>query len=214
MADVLGLFSNQWTACGLETSHESSNFTALPATHNMHNMHNTQDVCFTNKIDKAESIRYSSRFKTSPTASFQPTELRITELITNLIKVIKDGPRLRSDEAINWIWATKDVQLEIIDANLSKSNEQAKKFAKICDLNESLAAKVNDFEATGPVQDDPSRKLAAAQQDIEELEEELQIEKRRSAKLERRLHEFKSEPETTEQADIAQLRLEKDMLVH
>jgi len=54
----------------------------------------------------------------------------------------------------------------------------------------------------------------AAQWEIEELEEELQIKKRRSAKLERRLDKCKSEPETTEQTDIAQLRLEKDMLLH
>jgi len=46
------------------------------------------------------------------------------------------------------------------------------------------------------------------------LEEELQLEKHRSAKLERRLGKCKWKPETTEQTDIAQLRLEKDMLLH
>ena len=211
MVDLLGSSSNQWTAGGSETSQESSDFTALPATHDTHDTH---DVSFTDKIDKAESIRFSSRFKTSTTAGFQPTELRTTEYITNRMKIIDDGPGVLSDQAINWIRATEDVQLEIIDANLSESLEQAEKFAKICDLNESLAAKVKDLEATEPVRDGPSRELAAAQREIEELEEELQIEKRRSAKLERRLDKCKSEPETTEQTDIAQLRLEKDMLLH
>jgi hypothetical protein len=46
------------------------------------------------------------------------------------------------------------------------------------------------------------------------LEEPLQIEKRRSAKLERLLDKCKLEPETTEQTDITQLWLEKDMLLH
>jgi polyhydroxyalkanoate synthesis regulator phasin len=77
-----------------------------------------------------------------------------------------------------------------------------------------LAAKVKDLEATGPVQEGPSRELAAAQQEIEELKEELKIEKRHSAKSERWLDNCKSEPETTEQTDIAQLQLEKDMLLH
>jgi len=214
IADSLGLSSNQWTAGGSEVSHGSSDFAALPAMHNTHNTHNTHDVSFTDKIDKAESIRFSSRFNTSATAGFQPTELRTTEYVTNRMKVIDNGPGHLSDQAINWIRATEDVQLEIINAHLSESLGQAKKFAKICDLNESLAAKVKDLEATEPVQDRPSRELAAAQQEIEELEEELQIEKRRSAKLERRLDKCKSELETTEHPDIAQLRLEKDMLLH
>jgi hypothetical protein len=46
------------------------------------------------------------------------------------------------------------------------------------------------------------------------LEEDLKIENRRSAKLERRLHKCKSEPETIEQADIPPLRLEKYMILH
>ena len=58
--------------------------------------------------------------------------------------------------------------MENIDDNLSKSLEQAEKFAKICDLNESLAAKVQDLEATEPVQGSPSSELVAAQQEIEE----------------------------------------------
>jgi len=211
MADSLGLSSNQWTAGGLETSQESSDSTALPATHGMQDTH---DVSFTNKIHKGESIRFRSRFKTSTTTGFQPTELRTTEYITNRMKIIDDGPGVLSDPAINWIRATEDVQLGIIDANLSESLEQAEEFGKICDLNESLAAIVKDLEATEPVRDGPSRELAAAQWEIAELEKELQIEKRWSAMLERRLDKCKSEPETTEQTDIAQLWLEKDMLLH
>jgi hypothetical protein len=211
MADSLGLSSNQWTAGGSEISHESSDFTALPATHDTHDTH---DVSFTDKIDKAASIRFSSRFKTSTTAGFQPTELCTTEYITNRMKIIDDGPRVLSDQANNWIRAMEDVQLEIIDANLSESLEQADKFPKICDLIESLAAKVKDLEATEPVRDGLSRELAAAQREIEELEEELQIKKHRSAKMERWLDKCKSELEPTEQTDIAQLRLEKDMLLH
>jgi len=211
MAELLGSSSNQWTAGSSETSQESSDFTALPA---MHDMHDTHDVSFTNKIDKAESFRFSSRFKTSTTAGFQPTDLRTTEYITNQMKIIDDSPGVLSDQAMNWIRATEDIQLEIIDANLSDSLEQAEKFTKICDLNQSLAARVKDLEATEPVRDGPRRELATAQREIEELEEQLQIDKRRSAKLERRLDTCKSEPETTEQTDIAQLRLEKDMLLH
>jgi predicted RNase H-like nuclease (RuvC/YqgF family) len=130
------------------------------------------------------------------------------------MKVIENGPGHLSDQAINWIRATEDVQLEIIDANLSESLEEAEKFAKICDHNESLAAKVKVLEDTEPVQDGPSRELAAAQQEIEELEEELQIKKHRSAKLERRLDKCRSEQESTEQTAIAHLGLEKDMLLH
>jgi len=79
------------------------------------------------------------------------------------MKIIDDGPRVFSDQAINWIRATEDLHLEIIGANLSESLEQAKKFAMICDLNESLAAKVKDLEVTEPARDGSSRELAAAQ---------------------------------------------------
>jgi len=154
MEDSLGSSLNLWNAGSSETSQESSDFMALPA---MHDTHDTHNVSFTYKIDKAESIRFSSRFKTSITAGLQPTELRTTEYITNRMKIIDDGPGVLSDQAINWIRATEAVQLEIIDANLSKSLEQAEKFAKICDLNESLAAKVKDLEATELVRDGPSR---------------------------------------------------------
>jgi len=93
------------------------------------------------------------------------------------MKVINDGAGVVSDQAINWIRATENIRVEIIDAKLSESREQAETFAKICDLNESLPAKVKDLEATEPVQHSLSRELAAAQQEIEELEEDLQIEK-------------------------------------
>ena len=137
MADSLGLSSNEWTARGSEVSQESSDFAALPATHDTHNRH---DVRFTDKIDKAESIRSSSRCKISTTTVFQPTELRTTEYVTNRLKVISNGPGVLSDQAIDRIRATEDVPLEIIDANLSVILEQAEKFAKIHDLNESWAA--------------------------------------------------------------------------
>jgi len=130
------------------------------------------------------------------------------------MKIINDGPDVLLDQAINWIRATEDVQLEIIEANLSESLEQAEKFATICHINKSFAAKVTDLEATEPVRDGLSRELEATQRELEELEEELPIEKRRSDKWERRLDRCKSEPETTEQTDIAQFRLEKDMLLH
>jgi len=198
-------------AGGSEASRESWDFAALPATHDTHNMH---DVSFTDKIDKALSMRFSSRFKTSTTAGFRPTERRTTEYITNRMNNIHDGTGVLSDQAINSIRATEDVQLEIIDANLSESLEHAEKFAKFCDLNESLAAKVKNLEATVPVRNGPSREFAAAQQDIEELAEELHIKKGRSALVERWLDKCKSEPETTEQTDITQLRPEKDMLLH
>jgi len=211
MAVSHGLSSSQWTAGGSETSQESSNFTALPATHDTHDMH---DFSFTDKIDKAEPIRLNSRFKTSSTAGFQHTGLLIRDYITNRIKIIDDGLGVLSDQAINLIRAKEDVQLEISGANLSESLEQAEKFAKICNLNESMATEVKHLEATEPVRDGPSRESAAAQREIEEFEEELQIEKHRSAKLERRLDECMSVPETTEQTDIAQLHLEKDMQMH
>jgi len=226
LADLLGLSSNQWTASRSETLHESCNFTALSATHNthnthnMHNTHNThdphnaQDVSFTDNIDKEDSIRFSSRFKTLVTAGFQPTEHRTTEYVTNRMKAIEDGPGLLSDQAINWIRATEDVQQQIIDSNLSESLEQAEKFAKICDLNESLAANVNDLEATEHVQDGLSRELVAPQQEIEVLEEDVPIEKCWCGKVERRLDKCRSEPETTVRTDIAHLQLEKDMLLH
>jgi len=141
-------------------------------------MHDTYNVSFTDKIEIAASIRFPIRFKTSTTAGFQHAKLRTTEYIINRMKIIDDSPGVLSDQAFNWIRATEDVQLEFIDANLSESLEQAEKFPKICNLNESLAAEVKDLEATEPVRDGPSRESAPAQREIEELEEELRIEKR------------------------------------
>jgi len=141
---------------------------------------------------------FSSRFKISTTAGFQPTKLHTTEYITNQLKITDDGPGVWSDQAIDWIRATEDVQLEIIDGNLSELLEHAKKCAKICDLNESLATMVQSLEGTEPVRCALSRELAAAQRDIEEMQEELQIENRQSAKLEGLLDTCKSETETKE----------------
>ena len=85
MPDWLGLSSNQWTAGSSEALHESSDLAGLAATNDMHD---TQDVRFTDKIDKAESIRFRSGFQTSFTAGFQHTELRTTKYITNRMKII------------------------------------------------------------------------------------------------------------------------------
>jgi predicted RNase H-like nuclease (RuvC/YqgF family) len=130
------------------------------------------------------------------------------------MKVIDDSPGVLPDQAMNGIWATEEVELEIIDAYLSERVEPAEQFGRICDMNESLSAKGKDLEATEPVRDGPSRELAASQQDIETFEDKLQIEKCRFDMLGRRLNKCKSELEPTEQTDIAQLRLEKDMLLH
>jgi len=97
MADSVGVSSDQWTASGLEASQESSDIMALPATHNTHDTHDTHDVSFTDTINNAKSIRSSSRFKSSTTAGFQPTELRTTEYVTNRMKVIVNGPGVMSD---------------------------------------------------------------------------------------------------------------------
>jgi len=148
MTDFLGVSSNQWTARGSEASQESSNFAALPA---MQDTDDTHAVSFTNKIEQARSIRFSSRFTTATTAGFQPTELCTTEYITDRMKIIDDSPGILSDQAITWIRATENVQFQIIDTNLSEGLEQAEKFAVICDLNESLATKVKNLEAMEPV---------------------------------------------------------------
>ena len=120
MADSLGASSTQWTAGGPEASQKSSDFAAHPTLHDMHDTHN---VSFTNKIGNSESIRFSSRFKASTTVGFQTTELRSTEFITNRIMVIDDGLGVLSDLAMNRIRAPEDMQLEMIDANLSESVE-------------------------------------------------------------------------------------------
>ena len=124
MATVLGVSCNLWTAGDSETSHECSDFAALPAMHDMHDTHgahDVEDVSFTDHIDQGERIRFSSRFKTSTTGGFQPTEHRTTEYVTNQMKVIHNGPRLLSDQPINWIKATEDIQLEITNTNRSEA---------------------------------------------------------------------------------------------
>jgi septal ring factor EnvC (AmiA/AmiB activator) len=85
---------------------------------------------------------------------------------------------------------------------------------KISVLDVSFVTQVKDLLAAEPAQDDLGRELAAAQQDIEEFEEELQFEKRHSAKLERRLNKCTSQPEITFQTDITQLRQKKYLLLH
>lgn len=58
----------------------------------------------------------------------------------------------------------EDMQQEIIDINLCKILQDAEKITRICDLNESLAANIKDFEGSEPVQDGGSRALATAPQ--------------------------------------------------
>ena len=118
-----------------------------------------------------------------------------------------------SDQAINWLKAEENRQLEIINAELLESLKHTKKFAKIYNLNNYLAAKVKDLEAAEPIQD-LNKELAAAYHKIDKLEEELQIEKQRSAKLERQFEKYKSELETTDYTNIVQLQLEKDILLY
>jgi hypothetical protein len=108
----------------------------------------------------------------------------------------------------------EDVQLEIIDTTLSERLEEGNIFANISNLNENLSTRVKGLEATELVQDGPSKELAATLQEPVELEEELQIEKSRFAKLARRLHKCKSEPETMEDTDISWLWLQQDMVVY
>jgi hypothetical protein len=68
------------------------------------------------------------------------------------MKVIDDSPGHFFDQAINWIKAMEDVQLEIINAGLLESLKHAEQFAKICNLNKSLATKVKELEAAEPIQ--------------------------------------------------------------
>jgi hypothetical protein len=58
MADSHGLPSNQWSATDSEISHKSSSFAPLLATHDV------QDVSFSDRINKAKSIWFSSKFMT------------------------------------------------------------------------------------------------------------------------------------------------------
>jgi len=82
MANLLGISSNQWPAGGSETSHKSSDCVVLRAMHDPYDTRDTcdpQDVSLIVNIDKAKSIMFSCRCKTSATAGFQPTELHTTE---------------------------------------------------------------------------------------------------------------------------------------
>jgi hypothetical protein len=179
MADSLGLPSNPWSAADSKISHMFSDFAPLPA------MHDTQDVSFSDRINMAESIRFSSKFTTLAAAAFKSGKFHPTEYITKRKKVIDDSPGHLSRQAINWNKATEDVQLEIIEVGLLESLKQAKQVAKICDLKESLAGKVKELEAEHS--QGPNKELVAAHQDINKLEEELRIEKCRSVKLKRLL---------------------------
>jgi hypothetical protein len=145
---------------------------------------------------------------------YQPTELRTTESITNQMMVIDKDPGDLSNQAINWIRATEDVQFAIGDDNLSERIVQGVNFGKICDPNDRLAAIFKDLEATEPVRDGPARSIASPRHNNEKWQDKLQIKKCRSTKFERRLDKCKSEPQKTQQTDIAQLRLDKDMLLH
>lgn len=108
----------------------------------------------------------------------------------------------------------EDVHLQSINGNRSESLEQAEKIAKICNLNESLVAKVNDLEPAEPVQDAQSNDSVAAQQEINEFKEELQIQNRHNAMFGRLPNKHKSKPEAMEPTDIWQLLPEKDMPLH
>ncbi|KAF8248435.1 hypothetical protein K440DRAFT_642571 [Wilcoxina mikolae CBS 423.85] len=191
IADSLGLPFSLWNTSGLETSHISSNIAIIPATHNTNE---EQNISFRNRIDEAKSIRFSNSFATLATTDLQPAELCTAEYITRRKKIITDGPESLPEQAINWLRAIK--------------------LAKICDLNDSLAAKIKDWEAAEPIQDGTCKELVIAYQEIDELEEVLRIEKCHSTDLERWLGKWKSEVQPTEQTDIKQLRLEKDILLH
>jgi hypothetical protein len=161
-----------------------------------------------------KSFKFRSILKISPTTGFTLAELQAKSYVTNRMKVINHHPGILSDSAIIPLSVRDDVQLGMINNNLSERLEQANILGKICDLNNRSAAKVTHLEAAEAVQDGPSRELVAAVQGFDKLEEELQVDKGCSAKLEKRLDMCKTEPETLEQTDISQLRLEKDMLVH
>lgn len=106
MVDSLRLLLNQWTSGEVETSHKSSDFATLSATHDTHG---TQDVSFMHRIWNPESIRFNSRFMSSATTDFQSTELHRTVYGTKQMNIIDDGPEHFSEQAINLIRATEDV---------------------------------------------------------------------------------------------------------
>jgi chromosome segregation ATPase len=160
----------------------------------------------------AESIRFSSQFTTLNATGIETGALHMGEYSTKQKTVIDDGPGHLSDKAMNCIKAAEDAQHQITNAGLSESLEQAENFTKMCDINNSLAAKVKELEAAEPIQG-PNNELEAAHQEIDELREELQIDMRHSAKLERRLEMYNSDLSTA-QTDVSQLRLEQNMLLH
>jgi len=159
VADSLCVCSDQWTAGGSETSAEFFDFGAFPATRDMHD---TLDVSFSDQINMANSIRSSSTFTISDTENFQPTQLRTTVYITNGMNTIDARPGHLSDRAINWMGAANDIHLEISNGDFGESLQSAKDVVMICNLNQSLAAEVENLEAAEPVQDGLSKRLVAA----------------------------------------------------
>jgi spore coat protein U-like protein len=105
MADFYGLPSNQWSAADLGRLHQPSDFAPLPA------MHDVQDVSFSHRIIKPKSIRFSCKFTTSATASFEPGEHRTTEYVTKRKQVIDYSLGHISNKTINWLKSSEDVQL-------------------------------------------------------------------------------------------------------
>jgi hypothetical protein len=203
----------------LEVLHASSDFATIPATHHTPD---TQDVSFQDRIYNAESTKFSSKFATLATAGFEPAELRLAHYIIERKNVIHDGPGDLFDQVIILIKNNKDVQQVIIDSGLLESLKQAEKFSKVCELNECSAADVIELEAAEPVHG-LNKELVAAHQAIDKLEEELQMEKHQSARLECGQEKCKFELEhtanhtanhTVNHTTVAQRRLENDMLLH
>ncbi|KAF8245068.1 hypothetical protein K440DRAFT_646557 [Wilcoxina mikolae CBS 423.85] len=118
--------------------------------------------------------------------------------------VIDDGSGNLSNQALNWFKAMQDVQLDLIDAGLLECLEQSEKDARSWNFNNSLVAKVKDLQATESIRG-PNKQLAEAHQEMDQLEDELRIEKYHSVKLERWQEKCKSELESTYQTDIVQL---------
>jgi len=98
------------------------------ATHSaMHEPHNMQYVSLPATIDKAQSLSYSSRFTMSATMRVQPTVLGTTDYVTEGMNAHDDHCRLLSDQWVNQVRATKHIWQDMINPNLWKSLEQAKK---------------------------------------------------------------------------------------
>jgi hypothetical protein len=165
MADLHGSPLKQWNVRDSEALYRFSNIATIPDTHDMKNT-----------IEKPKSIRFCSNHTTLATRRFEPAKLCTAEYVTMQNKVIDNRPGHLSDHSIKWIKAMEDVQLQLIDTGLSESLDQAEKFVKICDLNQSLVSKVKDLEAAEPVQG-PNKEVAAAYQEKDELKGVLQIKK-------------------------------------